>query len=167
MRLGDTSNTSITSSTASVNHAAWRYKYCNSAPTRPIDPPRPRGNGGRSKSAMRENRQLEFPFFSMDFVDRSALSVGEVAAKLGCSERHVHNLIDEGEPTLRPTADGVCAAFPSKAIATSFCATSPTTSAASSCERFRATLSNCFATTSRKFFQPKTGSTNKFHTKIP
>lgn len=46
---------------------------------------------------MSENRQLEFPFFSMDFVDRSALSVGEVAAKLGCSQRHVHNLIDEGE----------------------------------------------------------------------
>lgn len=46
---------------------------------------------------MRDNRQLEFPFFSMDFVDRAALSINEVAAKLGCSERHVHNLIDEGE----------------------------------------------------------------------
>lgn len=46
---------------------------------------------------MPDARQLEFPFFSMDFVDRAALSVGEVAAKLGCSQRHVHNLIDEGE----------------------------------------------------------------------
>ncbi|MBR6389372.1 MAG: helix-turn-helix domain-containing protein [Opitutales bacterium] len=41
-------------------------------------------------------QQLEFPFFSMDFVDRSALSVKEVATKFGCSERHIHDLIDEG-----------------------------------------------------------------------
>ena len=40
--------------------------------------------------------QLEFPFFSLDFADRSALSVREVAAKLGCSERHINDLIDEG-----------------------------------------------------------------------
>lgn len=45
----------------------------------------------------RDSKQLEFPFFSMDFVDRSALSVREVAGKLGCSERHVNDLIDEGE----------------------------------------------------------------------
>lgn len=40
--------------------------------------------------------QLEFPFFSLDFADRSALSVREVAVKLGCSERHINDLIDEG-----------------------------------------------------------------------
>ena len=45
----------------------------------------------------RDARQLEFPFFSLDFVDRATLSVREVAEKLGCSERHVHDLIDEGE----------------------------------------------------------------------
>ena len=46
---------------------------------------------------MQKSQQLEFPFFSMDFVDRSALSVREVAVKFGCSERHIHDLIDEGE----------------------------------------------------------------------
>lgn len=46
---------------------------------------------------MRNSGQLEFPFFSLDFVDRATLSVREVAAKLGCSERHIHDLIDEGE----------------------------------------------------------------------
>lgn len=40
--------------------------------------------------------QLEFPFYSLDFVDRATLSVCEVAEKLGCSQRHVHDLIDEG-----------------------------------------------------------------------
>lgn len=45
---------------------------------------------------MPKPQQLEFPFFSMDFVDRAALSVKEVATKLGCSERHIHDLIDEG-----------------------------------------------------------------------
>ncbi len=41
--------------------------------------------------------QLEFPFFSMDFPNRATLSVREVAEKLGCSQRHVHDLIDEGK----------------------------------------------------------------------
>lgn len=42
-------------------------------------------------------QQLEFPFFSLDFPGRTTLSVKEVAEKLGCSERHINDLIDEGK----------------------------------------------------------------------
>lgn len=45
----------------------------------------------------RDARQLEFPFYSLDFPERFTLKVGEVAERLGVSEQHVLNLIDEGE----------------------------------------------------------------------
>ena len=42
-------------------------------------------------------QQLEFPFYSLDFPGRWTLKVGEVAERLGVSEQHILNLIDEGE----------------------------------------------------------------------
>ncbi len=44
-----------------------------------------------------DTRQLSFPFYSLDFPERWTLKVGEVAERLGVSEQHILNLIDEGE----------------------------------------------------------------------
>ena len=41
--------------------------------------------------------QLQFSFPSLDFPGRSVLKVDEVAEKLGCTARHVLNLIEEGK----------------------------------------------------------------------
>ena len=46
---------------------------------------------------MPKSLQLEFPFYSLDFPERFTLRVGEVAARLGVSEQHILNLIDEGQ----------------------------------------------------------------------
>lgn len=46
---------------------------------------------------MAKSLQLEFPFYSLDFPERFTLRVGEVAARLGVSEQHILNLIDEGQ----------------------------------------------------------------------
>lgn len=43
------------------------------------------------------NEQLQFPFPSLDFPGRSTLTVAEIAAKLGWTEKHVGDLVAEGE----------------------------------------------------------------------
>lgn len=46
---------------------------------------------------MRDTRQLEFPYGSLAFVNRTTLRPQEVAEKFGCSKRHIENLIEEGK----------------------------------------------------------------------
>ncbi|PTX95748.1 helix-turn-helix domain-containing protein [Opitutus sp. ER46] len=41
--------------------------------------------------------QLQFPFPSLDFPGRTTLTAAEIAARLGWDEKHVRDLITEGE----------------------------------------------------------------------
>lgn len=41
--------------------------------------------------------QLQFPFPSLDFPGRTTLTAAEIAARLGWDEKHVRDLIAEGE----------------------------------------------------------------------
>jgi hypothetical protein len=43
------------------------------------------------------NEQLQFPFPSLDFPGRTTLTAHEIAERLGWDEKHVRNLIIEGE----------------------------------------------------------------------
>lgn len=43
------------------------------------------------------NEQLQFAFPSLDFPGRSTLTAAEIAARLGWDEKHVRDLIIEGE----------------------------------------------------------------------
>jgi excisionase family DNA binding protein len=47
--------------------------------------------------------QLQFPFPSLDFPGRTTLTAGEIAERLGYDEKHVRDLITEGE---LPALDG-------------------------------------------------------------
>lgn len=49
---------------------------------------------------MATEQQLSLPFACLDFPGRGAVCVWEIAAKLGCSDQHILNLIDDG--TLHP-----------------------------------------------------------------
>ncbi len=40
--------------------------------------------------------QLQFPFPSLDFPGRTALTISEIAERLGISDQHVLNLADDG-----------------------------------------------------------------------
>jgi hypothetical protein len=44
--------------------------------------------------------QLQFPFPSLDFPGRSTLLVWEIAERLGVSEKHLFNEVDEGALTV-------------------------------------------------------------------
>ena len=46
---------------------------------------------------LHEQLQLVFPFPSLDFPGRATLTVGEIAAKLGWTEKHILNLIGAGD----------------------------------------------------------------------
>ncbi len=43
------------------------------------------------------NEQLQFPFPSLDFPGRTTLTAAEIAERLGWDEKHVRNLITDGE----------------------------------------------------------------------
>lgn len=43
------------------------------------------------------NEQLQFPFPSLDFPGRTTLTAAEIAERLGYDEKHVRDLITEGE----------------------------------------------------------------------
>lgn len=43
------------------------------------------------------NEQLQFPFPSLDFPGRTTLTAAEIAERLGFDEKHVRDLITEGE----------------------------------------------------------------------
>jgi hypothetical protein len=47
--------------------------------------------------------QLQFPFPSLDFPGRTTLTAAEIAGRLGYDEKHVRDLITEGE---LPAIDG-------------------------------------------------------------
>ncbi len=42
-------------------------------------------------------KQLEIPYNSLGFVNRATLRPSDIAVKLGCSKKHVENLIEEGK----------------------------------------------------------------------